>query len=382
MKLIQLNKTVKSATLFICLLFSSLNYALEVNDLYQSKVDVNTQSISERRTALRSAMKAVLLKVGGKEEVLKHPVLRNALTSYNSYINQFRYDRNTVSDKTPTVLPLSLVASFNEEKINQLFLKANLPIWGRLRPQILVWLVNENGLSRDIMADSAASTLPNQILAFSKRRGLPLSLPLMDLEDASQVNISDIWGRFAEPVQQVSMRYLSDAVLVIRMSNSSLLPDEAAKNNNSSCELVVCTSTQSFVMDWSLISNQQSFSQSYRGQDQSILLEQILSDVTKTVYQRYALSSDTSNSFIIDVANIGDLTSFVQVMGFLVDLSSVEAATLMAASGDNRRIKLKLLGSKQALLASLALNKQLKQYIDPLAAHSMDDIPVFYWGGK
>lgn len=382
MKLIQLNKTVKTATLFICLLFSSLNCALEVNDLYQSKVEVKDQSLSERRAALRSAMKAVLLKVGGKEEVLKHPLLRKALTSYNSYINQFHYDRNNVSANNPNILPLSLVASFNEEKINQLFLTANLPIWGRLRPQILVWIVNENGLSRDIIADSAASTLPKQVLAFSKRRGLPLNLPLMDLEDATQVSISDIWGRFSTPVQEVSQRYLSDAVLVVRISNSSLLNDEAANNNSSTCELVVCTSTQSIVMDWSLISNQQSFSQSYIGQDKTVLLEQILSDVTETVYQRYALSTDTSNSLVIDVANIGDLTSFVHVMDFLVDLSSVDTATLLAASGDNRRIELTLLGSKQALLASLALNKQLKQYIDPLAGNSVDDIPVFYWGGK
>ena len=89
------------------------------------------------------------------------------------------------------------------------------------------------------------------------------------------------------------------------------------------------------------------------------------------------------------MANIDSLAIYVDVFEFLTNLSAVKSVTLMNAKGASRRFKLELLGSSDALVASLKLNKQLKQFIDPLARfdtttfnNETDDIPVpiFYWG--
>jgi len=87
------------------------------------------------------------------------------------------------------------------------------------------------------------------------------------------------------------------------------------------------------------------------------------------------------------VENIDSLATYVDVFDFLNDLSSVKSVTLLSAKAGARQFNLQLLGSKEALLASLKLNKQLRQYIDPLAQFneplSQENaeklVPIFYW---
>ena len=50
-------------------------------------------------------------------------------------------------------------------------------------------------------------------------------MPLMDLTDANQLTTSDVWGRFQQPIKEASSRYLAEAIVVMRISNSSLLTD-------------------------------------------------------------------------------------------------------------------------------------------------------------
>ncbi len=73
-------------------------------------------------------------------------------------------------------------------------MKQIYPYGGSLRPQVLLWLVDEQGLSRNIISNSSASNLPFVVSEFSSQRGLPIMLPLMDLTDANKIKLSDVWG--------------------------------------------------------------------------------------------------------------------------------------------------------------------------------------------
>lgn len=340
--------------------------AVEVNDLYQAKVVVKSQSTSDREIALKKAMEIVLLKVGARQEILSQPEIRQAVNSFQQYLSQYGYqriDNNNV-----------LEVNFNEQKINQLFQDNNLPIWGNLRPKILLWLVEEDGLRRRIIGESADNPFPQIIEDFSSVSGLPISMPLMDLTDIGQIVLADIWGRFAEPIRQASSRYLAEASVVIRFSNASLLPsDEVASNCAPLCR-------QQYMLDWSLVAEQQHFGQQYQGQDPYQLLQTALEDIRQLIYQDYAHKTDNSRQLLIDVANIDNLPNYVAVADFLQSLSSVDSVQLIKAKGQNRRFSLTLLGSKSAFLSALKLNKQLKQYVDPLADPNEQTIPVFYWG--
>ncbi|PHR82489.1 MAG: hypothetical protein COA59_14355 [Colwellia sp.] len=383
--------------------FSAIE-AVEVTDLYQASVTINSQNDTDRAIALKEALAAVMVKVGGNKSVLDNKIIKKSLINYQLYLNQYRYQLNTIHAIKPTdenqTKQLFLLASFNEDKINQLFQQANLAIWGSLRPQVLLWLVNEDGLIRTIMSNSTDSNLPTIVNNFSVQRGLPIIMPLMDLTDANQIKLSDIWGRFGQPIIKASNRYFAEAIVVMRISNSSLLPFEQEDKINieaNDCGLL-CTQAelkkQSYTLDWSILGwslkdKQQRLSQQYQGSERQKLLQQGLADITELIYQRYALSTTSHNDFIIEVANIDSLATYVDVFDFLTNLSAVKSVTLLNAEGASRRFNLQLLGTSDAFVASLTLNKQLKQFIDPLARfntttlnNETDEIavPIFYWG--
>jgi len=391
---------------FILLLFLIIDLiilfpaqAVEVNDIYKASVAVNSQTSRDRAIALKKALAAVMLKVGGEKSVLENDAIKKSLKKHQLYLNQYRYqykvirsEGNSQANLQPNHKQLFLIASFNEEKINQLFQQANLPLWGSLRPQVLLWLIDENGLTRTIISNSTDSALPYLVNEFSAQRGLPIMMPLMDLTDASQINMSDFWGRFEGPIREASARYFAQAIVIMRMSDSSLKVREAEPTIDSrmstaqfDCGLLCeqhIAEQQDYVLDWSLITSKQTFSQQYYGQERQKLLMLGLADITEVIYQHYALSTTSDNSFVIDVANIDSLKTYVKVFQFLTDLSAVKSVTLLSAKGESRRFKLALLGSPQALLASLKLDKQLTQYADPLADtnNEGDLTPVFYWG--
>jgi len=367
--------------LFVLLLPFKVN-SLEVKDLYQARVSVESQASTHRQKAIKEALRAVMVKVGGETTVLTNKILKNAVKKSNNYITQYRYTRKNGQ--------LYLVANFNEDKINQLFQQANLAIWGSLRPQVLLWLIDEQGLSRTIMSNSMPSNLPILVNDFSSQRGLPVVMPLMDLTDATQVNLSDLWGRFEQPIYQASERYFAEAIVVMRLSDSSLLivdeltepsSSEEVEENTDSCGLLCVDEkpTPQYVLDWVLFSQNQRFTQVYQGEDREVLTTQALSDITELIYQKYALSATSDNEYIIEVANVDSLKVYTELFDFLSNLSAVKSVTLLNAKGATRQFKLKLLGSESALLASLKLNKQLKQYIDPLAVVDPTAIPIFHW---
>ena len=346
--------------------------AIEVENLYSARVAVASQSLGDRNQALKSALRVSLVKVGGKE--IQHPVIDQAIRNYNQYVTQYQYIRH--DNKT------LLNVSFDEAKINSLFKESDLAIWGRLRPQVMVWLVEEDGFERKIISSTSQSLLPNTINDFSQLRGLPLVMPIMDLTDLTALTLSDVWGRFSQPVAQASARYMAEAVVVIRISNSSLVTVDDPDAECSLCQ------TKSLVVDWSLMTDAQReyaqvFSDQYLGDNVDELLVNALSDITDIIYQQYALSTTNSNEFEIDVANIESLVELIAVSEFLADLSAVQSIQLVSAQGTNRRFKLSLIGSQQALFASLKLSEQLNRFIDPLAEREgINQVPVFYWGKK
>ena len=344
-------------------LFSANLPALEVDDLYQANVVVDSQGRVQREQAIKQALQGVFLKVGGKKSVLTHKVLRQAQKRASRYVSQYRYQRQ--GDE------LSLVVSFNEDKVNQLFKDANLALWGSLRPQVLLWLIDEQGVSRTMVASDADTDIPASVNDFSIQRGLPIIMPLMDLTDSEQVVLSDFWGYFQEQIQQASLRYFADTVVVMRVSDSSLVNEEDKVNtsdlaDNISCGLL-CQPEEvasAKVLDWRVYTQGTLYTQKYQGVNKVALINQGLSDITELIYQSYALLTSAENDFIIEVKNVTSLKNDTQLFDFLVDLSAVKRVTLISAQGNVRRYNLDLLGSKASFLASLKLNDKLTQQLD------------------
>ena len=381
---------------FIILLFAvfTTSYALtleavEVQNLYQASVATNSQSSADRSIALKKALAAVLVKIAGQKSVLDNDIMKQSLPNYDIYLSQYGYKIQTLKSTNEVVnqKQLLLTARFDEKRITQLFQQANVPLWGALRPQMLIWLVDEQDYTRRIISNSSESELPAIVNGFSAQRGIPIMMPLMDLIDTTEIKVSEVWGRFSQPITAASNRYPAQVIAVVRLSNSSLQDGYTqdkrvvqVDNSPTDCGLL-CTPQETekshYVLDWTLLDWQlsdenQTLGQQYQGVDQQVLLEQSLDDITALIYQRYASSSTNEHDFVIEVVNVDSLATHVEIFNFLSRLSAIKSVVLLSAQGNKRRFKLQLLGSKAALFASFGLDNKLTRVIEPISAYNND----------
>ena len=91
---------------------------------------------------------------------------------------------------------------------------AGIQLWEAKRPEFLVWVTEERGLER-VMIGQDSNIYVNRLLAVSKRFGVPIHRPLMDLEDTLALSPAEIWGEFSGAVTNASARYGSKHILVV-----------------------------------------------------------------------------------------------------------------------------------------------------------------------
>ena len=77
-----------SLFIVVFLFTSPSGAALEVNDLYQAKIPVDSQASKQRNIAIKKALQAVVLKVGGQSDVLNNKIIRQAVSKATSYLSQ------------------------------------------------------------------------------------------------------------------------------------------------------------------------------------------------------------------------------------------------------------------------------------------------------
>lgn len=189
--------------------------ALERIDLYRVVVE---DAGASRADIERRAMERLLVRATGSTSAPVAPELAPLVTGASSYVNSF-------GEPTPNVAEVV----FNSTRIERELMRLQWPVWGSERPLTLAWIVVENafgerafvgadtaeGVSEDMAA--LIESVRMELDAVAEDRGLPIDLPLFDLEDLNAVPISEVFGFFEEPVVAASQRYGADAVLLGRV---------------------------------------------------------------------------------------------------------------------------------------------------------------------
>jgi uncharacterized protein len=181
--------------------------------LYEAQVPVASQAAPEREQALRAALAQVLVKVSGDRSAPQRSALAQALANAGQYVQQFGY-------RTPPEASegLLLWARFDADGVARVLREAGLPVWAQRRPVTLVWIAVQDEQRRELV--SAGGGVPDVQAALetaAHSRGLPILLPLLDLEDQRALDFADVWGGFGDVVLRASSRYQPEAVLVGRL---------------------------------------------------------------------------------------------------------------------------------------------------------------------
>jgi len=90
---------------------------------------------------------------------------------------------------------------------------SNLAIWNEVRDEVLVWLVVDKFNSKALLNLKEDFDIYSSLQAVAKKKGVPLMVPLMDLEDKHNLVVGDILGAYSDKVLQASQRYGVAAIL-------------------------------------------------------------------------------------------------------------------------------------------------------------------------
>ncbi|MCP5206389.1 MAG: DUF2066 domain-containing protein [Hahellaceae bacterium] len=322
---------------FVGLVYSFALSAVQVDKLYQSVASVKTQSPDERSVAFTETLQHVLLKVSGDKSVLSHPAIAAEISSAERYVLQYGY----VSTDNPD-FPYKLNVSFIEKSIQQLLSSNGLPIWGSNRPSVLFWLAIEAEGARSVISSSVDNELIAEIESQSAYRGLPLYLPVMDLQDSSALSVSDLWGLFMDPVVKASARYNPDAVVAMQLYQSTLGEWKGR---------------------WTLQRNGSAFSALVQAATKQEAVTQAINDVASILASQYAVSGDSAGNndrLEIEISNVGSYADYVELYKYVESLSPVVWSQVIWVKEDQVRIRLQTSGSIEQFEQHVSLDSKIK----------------------
>lgn len=217
-----MSKSIKSSIFLallslVCVLPPITGYGVALKNLYDVHLPVESRDQAAQQDAFRQALETVLIRVTGKLNITSQSEIVELLNNPSRFVQQYRYYER--GDEPSPMLYLWI--HFDGASLEKQLMKAGLPVWGKERPAVLVWFAIERRGKRFLVGEDSAAQAREVLTDSAKRVGIPLMLPLLDIEDRAQVNASDVFGGFAERLHRAARRYNPDVVLIAWANGTS-----------------------------------------------------------------------------------------------------------------------------------------------------------------
>ncbi len=349
--------------LSICLLFLlSLDVsAVTLKRLYEVSVPVTSQSTGERSRAISAAFGELLIKITGQPDVLEQESGRALLKQAKRFVRGFRYALPTEenseryvtmwpvegvdeppadeSEEADIQVPQVLVVSFDEKAVGDAVWRSRLPLWGKSRPETLVWLAFQDSEKRMALGAKHNSQLQSWLKKQAQRRGLPLRFPLYDERDSRLINVNDLWGAYQEPVVMASRRYATPVIVDVVLSL-----DESNQ----------------WQTQWTLFQGEETEYWRLTGSELEQVVNQGIDELMRHVAKHYVnVAVAGKGETLIYVSGVSNVFNYKRVGQYLNDLAVVKKAELVQVSPDELVFRLDLRSSAQQLKKTISLGKTL-----------------------
>jgi len=320
----------------VLLLMSANAFSAEVEKLYEASVLAKNDLSKEKQ----AAFKQVLIRVTGDPAPTKNSIINQSMLNVTDYIVQFRYIDSGGKHR--------FWAQFDPKQVKKLLRQAKLPEWGQHRPQALFWIAREDKLGREIVADDSKGVVNSVLHSQAKLRGLPIVLPLLDLNDTSLVSASDVWGKFTKPIVKASARYDTDVIVVANMYPIS---------------------ANQWLLNWDLMGKQAggkygSLAHGEIRHGEQAVVRNMVNKVTQSLAKIYAVNlGDKSQDMVsLKIKGLKRVEDYVEVNQLLAQISAISHRQVTKVIGDKVIWDLTMLGGEQDLMRALALDKRLEFY--------------------
>jgi len=362
--------------------------AVQINKLYSASVPIASQQKQDRLLGFDQAFSIVLVKASGQFDKVTNPEFLADLLPAEPFVQTFSYRENptyqefiqsqsvqsddnvldrsdgagnveligaTVSESTISPLPYLLDVSFAPSIVKEAMVDHSLAVWGNVRPSVLVWVAHEEKGERSIVGTSDTGALVENLLLLGEQRGVPLYLPVADLQDVSAINIDDVWGLFPESVDQASERYRADAVVMMRVSQS----DNGLWSGN-----------------W-LLNLKQTFEVGAK-YDTTLpsLLEALVSDLAAKLSSHYAvfkIPGEDGGVLNLEVAQVNTFADYIEIQRYINNLPPVSSMNISWVRSGRAGYQVTLVGSKDQFFEHVDLGGRLKKDLSTRSLHSVEE---------
>ena len=324
--------------------------AVTLENLYQAEVLTDSQSDAQRRIDASEGLSQVLKRVSGRSDILQNPTIVAALKTPEQYYSEFSYARidaakdelaaesEVVPDPQSTAPPrLVMRIRFASRLIAKVLRAADLPVWGSNRPSVLSWMAIDDESGRQVLGEANRSVFSKTLNQAAQARGVPLLLPLWDLEDNRGVSSSEIWGRFLGRIEAASQRYSPDKILVFRAESEF---------------------SGQWRGDWSLGEGGQWRSGTVYGESQAQLATALVMVLASVLSEQYAVTS-TRSEVRLTVEGITEIQDYAEVSRYLEGLTQVMSVQPVRVLTDMIEFKLRSEGEVQQIIDVIALDRKL-----------------------
>ncbi len=339
-------------------------HAGKVEGLYRSTVPVTGQEAAEREQAIVKGFTQVLIKVTGESRLQERPQLQSLLKQAPRFLQQYRYEKRLQPTLVPGQAPveiLELHLQFDPDSANEALRRNRLPIWGALRPTILVWLAVEQGASRHLIGADSDPAIVSTVEDAANRRGLPILFPLLDLEDQAALSVADVWGNFRAAIEGASARYQPDAVLVGRVFRQSSGRWDAM---------------------WTLYHDGNASPWLSGGAFSSQVLFHGLDNAADLMAARFAPIGlgVLGDEFLLEINGIDSLETYARLSKYLTELQPIQSVRPFQVGSSGTTFHVKVSGDYRLLQQVIGLSSVLlpitEAHIDPAAQSSPNSLPV------
>ncbi len=337
-------------------------FAAQVSGLYGAEVVAEGQETEQRNSAIAEAFRQVLVKVTGNQGIIHHPQLGGEIASASRYVQQYRYrmvmleeplaplvESQIESEVAAVATPpppthfkqaRMLRVTFDEQAVNRMLRQYGIAVWGGMRPATLIWLAIEQDGRRSLaMLDSGEQSYFG-IFNAMEVRGVPILFPLMDLEDQTNLQVSDVWGGFADTIWRASERYGADAVMTARL---------------------VQFDSDLWRAGWTLLLEGKEFLWDSEGDSLAMAVEAGVHAGMDLLASNYAPSASDNNvdAIYLRVAGVTDLYSYAKLQRHLAGQDAVEQLSLAFVAPDAVTYALQVRGGQHALEQGISLSSIL-----------------------
>jgi len=306
--------------------------------LYSAEVPVADPGPEARKDSIRQAFEKVLIKASGYRNLKGRKGMKAVLKHAEDYVQQFRYRTEAAKTEGEPEQRLMWVA-FEKSAIKRALNQLGLSVWDKGRPEVLLWLARERGGKRTLLNPEKDADLVQALKVAAGQRGLPLLLPIMDLEDQTALRVSDVWTVNRDGVEAASVRYGDQLVLLGRLRKAG----------------------KQWQAKWTLLlpDRQQDFASA--AGDPKAALGDGMDKVMDWLTDQFVPRSDAGEADVVMLRfrGIRGLPEYSRLMQLLESLDVISEYVIQESSSDQLLIRARVRGGRDILVQRLSLEAAL-----------------------